>query len=80
MPLLALARKLVTLMALTNADKHSDLAALDRDYLQETPSGDEFTVVQLIKTRTPGPPRTVCYPAFTGNVEVCPVCMLYAYI
>ena len=29
--------------------------ALDRDYLRWTPSGAQFTVVQLTKTRTPGP-------------------------
>ena len=34
-----LVKKVVTLMALANADKCSDLAALDRDYLKWTPSG-----------------------------------------
>lgn len=77
---LALARKLATLMALTNADRCSDLAALDRDYLRVTPSGVEFTVVRLTKTRTAGPPRTACYPAFTDNAEVCPVATLHSYI
>jgi len=80
LPLLALARRLVTLMALINADRCLDLAALDRDYLWGTPSGVEFTVVPLTMTRTSGPRRTVCYPAFTGNVEVCPVSTLHAYI
>ena len=36
-------------MALGNADRCSDL---DRDYLKWIPSGVQFTVVQLTKTRT----------------------------
>jgi len=67
-------------MALTNADRCSDLAALDRDYLWEIPSGAEFTVVRLTKTRMSDPPRTVCYPAFTGDVDICPISTLHAYI
>ena len=65
--MLPLARKLATLMALTNADRCSDLAALDRDHLRWTSQGTEFTVVRLTKTQTTGSPRTVCYPAFPSN-------------
>jgi len=39
---LELGRKVVTLLALANAGRCSDLAALDRDYLRWTP---QFTVV-----------------------------------
>ena len=38
-------KKVGTLMALANADRCSDLTALDRDYLKWTPSGVQFTVV-----------------------------------
>ena len=48
--ILDLGRKVVTLMALANEDRCSDLAALDRDYLRWTPSGVQFTVVRLTKT------------------------------
>ena len=46
-------------MALATADRCSDLATLDRDYLKWTPSRAQFTVVQLTKTRASGPPRIV---------------------
>jgi len=59
--ILDLGRKVVTLMALANAVRCSDLAAIDRDYLRWTPSGVQITVVRLTKTRTMGPPRTVHY-------------------
>ena len=67
-------------MALANADRCSDLAALDRDYLKWTPSGVQFTVVQLTKTRTAGPPRTVHYSSLPEDVEACPVSTLHLYI
>ena len=61
---LQLAKKTVTLMALVNADRCSDLAALDRDHIQWTASGVKFTVVRLTKTRRSGAPREVFYPMF----------------
>ena len=67
-------------MALTNADRCSDLVALDKDYMRETPAGVEFTVMRLTKTRKPGPPRVVQYPAFADNVEICPVSTLHTYV
>ena len=48
--LLQLSKKVVTLMVLSNADRCSDLAALDQDYMRWTPTGVQFTVVQLTKT------------------------------
>ena len=75
-----LGKKVVTLMALANADRCSDLAALDRDYLKWTPSGVQFTVVQLTKTRTAGPPRTVHYSSLPEDAEACPVSTLHLYI
>ena len=71
--ILDLGRKVVTLMALANADRCSDLAALDRDYLRWTPSGVQFTVVRLTK-------RTVHYLSLSGDVEVCPGSSLRLYL
>ena len=68
-----LGKKVVTLMALANADRCADLAALDRDYLKWTPSGVQFTVVQLTKTHTTGPPRIVHYSSLPEDPEACPV-------
>jgi len=67
-------------MALSNADRCSDLAALDRDYMRWTTSGVHFTVVQLTKTRRDGPPRAVFYPALLEDSEICPVTNLRRYI
>ena len=76
---LKLAKKAATLLALINADRCSDLAALDLDHVRWTPDGVEFTVTRLTKTRSarhPGPPRKVCYASFPDNNEVCPVTVL----
>ena len=78
--ILELGKKVVTLMALANASRCSDLAALDRDYLRWTPSGAQFTVVQLTKTRTPGPPKSVHYSSLSEDAEVCPVSSLRIYL
>ena len=67
-------------MALSNADRCSDLAALDRDYMRWMPSGVQFAVVQMIKTRTSGPPRTVFYPMLREDPDICPVTNLRKYI
>jgi len=70
----------VTLQALVNADRCSDLTALDREHVQWTASGVEFTVVRLTKTRRSGPPRKVFYSLFADNSELCPVTVLKMYI
>ena len=67
--ILELGKKVVTLMALANASRCSDLAALDRDYLRWTSSGAQFTVVQLTKTHTPGPPKSVHYSSLSEDAE-----------
>ena len=77
---LQLAKKAVTLLALVNADRCSDLAALDRDHIQWTASGVEFTVVQLTKTRRLGTPKKVFYATFRDNNELCPVTVLRLYM
>ena len=63
-----------------NADRCSDLAALDREHVQWTASGVEFTIVHLTKTRWSGPPRKVFYSRFADNSELCPVIDLQMYI
>ena len=68
---------------LINADRCSDLAALDLKHVRWTPNGVEFTVTSLTKTRSarhPEPPRKVCYAGFPDNSEVCPVTVLRLYI
>ena len=79
---LQLAKKAATLLAITNADRCSNLAALDRDHLKQTPTGVEFTVVQLTKTRSrkSSTPRKVLYHYFLENTEVCPVTVLQLYL
>jgi len=49
---LQLGKKAVTLLALVNADRCSDLAVLDRNRVRWTFDGLEFTAVQLTKTRS----------------------------
>ena len=75
-----LSKKVVTLMALANASRCLDLAALDRDYLKRTPSGAQFTIVWLTKTRTLGPPKSVHYSSLPEDPEVCPVVSLRVYL
>ena len=67
-------------MALANANRCSDLTALDRDYLKWTPSGAQSTVVQLTKTRTPGSPKSVHYSSLPKDAKVCPVASLWVYL
>ena len=69
--ILELGKKVVTLTALVNADRCSDLAALDRDYLKWTSSEVQCTVVQLTKTHTTVPPRIVHYSSLPDDVEAC---------
>ena len=54
---LQLAKKATTLLPLVNADRCSDLAALDQDYGHWTPNGIEFTVTCLTKKRSARHPR-----------------------
>ena len=72
-----LGKKVVTLMALANADRCSDL---DRDYLKWTPSEVQFTVVQLTKTHTTGPSRIVHYSSLPDDIEACLVATLHLYV
>ena len=77
LPYKDLMMKLVALMAITNADRPSDLQALDRRFLQKKKNswGD---VVQ--GTRRSGGPREVLYPKFVLDVRICPVNILSLYL
>ena len=68
--------KLATIMAITNADRASDLHGLDRKFLQETPEGMLFRVPGLTKTRRSRGPRQVLYPKFGLDDRICPVSIL----
>ena len=72
--ILELDKKVVTS---ANADRYSDLAAIDRDYLKWISSKLQFTVVQLTKIRTTGPPRIVHYSSMPDHLEACPVATLH---
>ena len=51
-------------MALMNADRASDLHALDLRYRNFSPEGVTFEILGLTKTRRSGPPRQAFYPSF----------------
>ena len=74
-----LTQKLAMLLALANADRCSDLAALDvsRCYHQE--NGVRFVITALTKTRRRGPPLEVFYPSFPDKPALCPVEALKEY-
>ena len=69
----SLSQKLAMLMALTNADRSSDLAALDLDYVRPQINGIKFIIPGLTKTRRSGPPLKAFYPSFVKEPKLCPV-------
>ena len=66
-------------MAITNADRASDLQALDRKFIQKTHEGMLFRVPGLTKTRRVGRAREVLYPKFVLDARICPVNILSLY-
>ena len=75
-----LTHKLAMLMALANADRCSDLAALDVDRQYNQTNGVRFIITALTKTRHSGPPLEAFYPAFPENPCLCPVHTLEEYV
>ena len=75
----ALTQKLAMLMALTNADRCSDLAALDLSFRAFREGGVVFSIPGLTKTRRQGPPIQAFYPEFRGSHKLCPVRALRCY-
>ena len=70
---------LAILLALSNADRASDLCALDVRYLSLTPLGAEFQLVTLTKSARPDRQLTSFYASFHDKT-VCPVSTLQRYI
>ena len=75
-----LSKKLVTLLALANASRASDLHALDLQYHQFSEEGVLFHIPTLTKTRRSGPPKTTFISKFEQEPEICPVSTLKVYI
>jgi len=74
-----LSYKLVMLLALTNADRCSDLAALDLNFRTYQTNGVKFVIPGLTKSRRKGPPIEAFYPKFTDDSKLCPLLALQAY-
>lgn len=74
-----LSLKLVTLLALSNAPRASDLASLDIRFLQLSQEGTTFRIPGLTKTRRSGPPKTFEVARF-GEESLCPVRTLEQYL
>lgn len=76
-----LTHKLAMLMALANADRASDLHALDTRYVTFDPRGALFRLADLTKTTRPGKQRvTSFYSYFDDNPTLCPVRTLKHYL
>ena len=74
-----LSLKLVALLALSNAPRASDIAALDIKFLQISPEGATFRIPGLTKTRRSGPPKSFEVKRF-GDKSLCPVQTLEQYL
>ena len=69
----SLTHKVAMLMALSNADRCSDLVALDLNFRSFQPDGVLFIIPGLTKSRRSGPPIKAFYPSFTEDPKLCPV-------
>ncbi|CAG7723383.1 unnamed protein product, partial [Allacma fusca] len=72
--------KFVALCALSNADRSSDIKALDLSTLIYRPEGALFRFSSLRKTSRPGRLHDSFYPSFPANPNICVVHTLKAYI
>ena len=77
--LTVLSHKLAMLMALANADRCSDLIALDLDFRTFHQNGVKFMISKLTKTRRSGPPMEAFYSSFPEDENLCPVTTLRCY-
>ena len=66
-------------MAITNADRASDLHLLDLNFRYFTEDGVSFQMPGLSKTRRSGPPREVLYRKFDEHQNICPVLTIREY-
>jgi len=67
------------LIALANADRLSDLVALDFTYRSYSGNGVRFVFPGLTRTRGNGPPMDVFYSAFPKDPKLSPVQTLCCY-
>lgn len=75
-----LSKKLVLLLALTDASRCSELHALDLRFRVFKPEGVFFTLSSLTKKRKAGEaPRTLFFGAFPENAKLCVVQCLRHY-
>ena len=75
-----LSGKLVMLMALVEASRSSELAALDFRFCVARPEGVTFKLPSLTKRRNPGtPPKELLFGAFVEDPDLCIVKSLEAY-
>ena len=75
-----LSGKLVMLMALVEASRSSELAALDLRFRSFNPEGVSFKLPTLTKKRSPGaPPRELLFGAFPDDTDLCVCQCLRAY-
>lgn len=79
-PLQVLSKKLVTLLALANASRASDIHALDLQFHKFSGEGVLFHIPSLTKTRRSGPPKTTFIAKFEEDPSICPVRTLQIYI
>ena len=76
----ALSYKLAMLLfPLSNADRFSDLAALNSNFRHYQSNGVLFVIPQLTKSRKNNPPLQAFYPEFTVNTKLCPLQTLRSY-
>lgn len=71
--------KLAMLLALSNADRASDLSALDVRYLAFTPDSARFQLVSLTKSARPDRQLSSVYVSFEDRT-ICPVTTLQLYL
>ena len=75
-----LSHKLAILMALVDASRTSELAALDVQYRKFCPEGVSFKLASLTKKRAPGiPPKEVFFGAYPPDRHLCVVQCLKHY-
>ena len=74
-----LSHKLAMLMALANADRCSDLTALDLTYRTFVGDVVRFTIPGLTKMRRGGPPLQATYIVLRENPQICAVQTLEPY-
>lgn len=75
-----LSKRTVTLLALCNASRASDIQALDIRFKRSVSDNMVFTIPGLTKTRRSGPPKQVSFYAFQEAESLCPVKTIQIYI